>query len=91
MHVLLSCPPSWLRLWSQAIPSKILNVIAPFIVVNLDCPISLFQFALASKSFSGSLSYSILLAWPIHLSCSLSIRKSTGSMLRDFRISELRT
>ena len=44
-----------------------------------------------SKVCLGSPSWGILLTWPSHLNQDLSIRRSNGSMLRDFRISELRT
>ena len=55
-------------------------------------PTGLFPFALASKACLGSLSWGIWLAWrPNHLSGDLSVHKSNGSMLRNFRISELQT
>ena len=73
---------------SQAIPSKVLNVIVPSSSrsSNWSSPV-----CLASKACLGSLSWGILLTWPNHLSWDRSIRRSNGSMLRDFRISELRT
>ena len=73
---------------SQAIPSKVLNVIVPSSSrsSNWSSPV-----CLASKACLGSLSWGILLTWPNHLSWDLSIRRSNGSTLRDFRISELRT
>ena len=54
-------------------------------------PAGLLTFALASKACLGSLSWGILLTWTNHLNWDLSIPRSNGSMLRDFRISELLT
>ena len=59
--------------------------------LDLGRPTGLLPFALASKACLGSLSWGILLTWPNHLSWDLSIRRSNVSMLRDFRIPELRT
>jgi len=50
----------------------------------------LFPFTFASKACLGSLSWGILLTWPNQLSWDLAIWRSSGSMFRDFRISELR-
>ena len=66
-----------------------LNVIVPS--SSQDRPTGLLPFALASKACLGSLSWGILLTWPNHLCWDLSIRRTTGLMLKDFRISELRT
>ena len=79
---------AWVK--SQAIPSKILNVIGPSSSKSSNIT-SLLQFALASKACSGSLFWGILLTWPNHLSSDLLIRRSNGSMSRDFWISELHT
>ena len=54
-------------------------------------PTGLLPFALAGKTCSRSLSWGILLTWPNHLSQDFSIQRSNGPMLRDFRMSELRT
>ena len=74
----------------QAISSKILHVIGRLHLV-LGYPTGLLLFALASKACLGGLSWGILLTWSNHLSWDLSIRRTNGLMLRDFRISELRT
>ena len=72
-----------LRVKSQAIPSKIRNVISPSSSRSSN---SSFPFALTSKACLGSLPWGILPTWPNHLSWDLSIRKSNGSMFRNFRI-----
>ena len=81
---------TWVK--SQAIPSNILNKIGPSRSSRSSKLMFFFlPFALASKACLASLSWCILLTWPNHLSWDLSIWKSNGSMLRDFRFSELRT